>query len=260
MKYKIGKRLIKIGFLTNQIYKEAILVNVLTNFLFIIMQYYMWKAVYETNSMDMYSFKEMFSYIILAQLIGNIYPVNVSRRIGQLVRTGDISLTLLNPFSFIEQLFFENVGTSLFKLLITNIPLYAMYLIFIGVNVSVLNVLKFILILMFSYFFYFVFELLFGILSFYTKSSWGLNSFKYVIIVLFSGRLMPLNFYPRSILKILNLLPFKYMYNVPISILLGKFSNFWGMLFLLGINLIIIFLIYKISFAKTIKRLTIQGG
>jgi len=259
--FKIKARLIRIGFLVNQMYKEAITVKIISNFLFIIMQYYIWKSIYTTNSnINIFSFKEMFSYVIIAQILSNIYPMQVSSKIGSLVKSGDISFTLLNPMSFIKQLFFENIGSSIFKLAILNLPMYILYMIFIGFNLTFVNIVKFLIIFVFSYGFYFIFELVFGILSFYTTSQWGLQSFKYAIITLLSGRIIPVDFYPKILAKIFKFLPFKYMYNAPISIILGKDNQFIQMISMQIINLFLMFIIYKVFYKKTLKRLTIQGG
>ena len=130
-KANIRKRLIKIGFIVNQIYSEAIIIRIISNFLFIVIQYYIWKSIYENNNLNILSFKLMFSYVVIAQMISNVYPSQVSGRIGYMVKSGDIVFTLLNPYSFIGQLFFENIGSSIFKLLILNIPLYIFYIIYL---------------------------------------------------------------------------------------------------------------------------------
>ncbi|POZ89281.1 MULTISPECIES: ABC-2 family transporter protein [Petrotoga] len=258
--FKIRKRLIKIGFVVNQIYSEAVIVKIISNFLFIIMQYYIWKSIYETNNLVIFSFKEMFAYVVIAQIMSNVYPMQVSGRIGSMVKSGDIALTLLYPYSFTEQLLFENVGASIFKLLVLNIPLYVLYVLFIGNNLTAINIVKFIIMFLFSYLFYFVFELIFGILSFYTTSQWGLQNLKYAIIILLSGRVIPLEFYPTILSKILEKLPFQYMYNIPILTILDKNFEFQRTILMQCINLIIIFLIYRVCFDRVIKRLTIQGG
>lgn len=259
-KFKIRRRLIKMGFLINQIYREAIIVRIISNFLFIIMQYYIWKSIYSTNNFSVFSFKEIFTYVVIAQIMSNIYPMQVSGRIGSMVRTGDIALALLNPFSLIEQLLFENVGASIFKLLVLNVPLYVLYVLFIGVNLTPINIIKFIIMFIFSYIFYFVFELIFGIMSFYTTSQWGLQNLKYAIITLLSGRVIPMEFYPKVLSKVLESLPFKYMYNVPILTILGRNFEFQKSILMQCINLIIIFLVYRVYYYKVIRRLTIQGG
>ncbi|MGL5439474.1 MAG: ABC transporter permease [Filifactoraceae bacterium] len=258
--FKIRKRLIKIGFLVNQIYKESIIFKGLSSFIFIIMQYYVWKSIYSTNSIDILSFKSMFTYIILAQIIANIYPMNVSSQIGSSIRTGNISLTLLNPYSYIEQLFFESVGSSFFKLIILNIPIYILYIVLIGINISMVQFLQFIGIFSLSYVLYFMFELIFGVLSFYTTSQWGLQSLKYATIMLLSGRAIPIDFYPSVLRKIFDFLPFKYMYNTPILIFIGKEINFFNTIIIQIVYLAIFFIIYKATFNKAIRRLTIQGG
>lgn len=259
-KFNIRKRLIKIGFLVNQIYKEAILIRLISNFLFIIMQYYIWRAIYETNTLDSFSFSEMISYIIISKIIVNILPGNISSDIGYKIKSGDILFTLLTPYSFIEIQLFENIGKSLFKLLIINTPLYLAYFFIIGINAQVIYLLEFILLISLTYVFYFFFELLFGVISFYTNSQWGIQNLKYAVVLVFSGKLIPIKLYPNILYEISNFMPFKYFINIPTLTILGKNTNFIHSIIIILVNTLIIFIIFNITYKKAIKRLSIQGG
>ncbi|MDD7383670.1 MAG: ABC-2 family transporter protein [Peptoniphilaceae bacterium] len=259
-KFNIRKRLIKIGFLVNQIYKEAIVIRIISDFLFIIMQYYIWRAIYKTNTINSFTFTEMISYIIISKIIVNILPGNVSSDIGYKIKTGDILFSLLTPYSFTEIQLFENIGKSLFKLLVINIPLYLAYFLIIGINIQIIYLLEFILLISLTYIFYFFFELLFGVIYFYTNSQWGIQNLKYAVLLIFSGKIIPIKFYPSILYKISNFLPFKYFINVPILTLLGKNNNFIDSIIILSINILIIFMIFNITYKMAIKRLTIQGG
>ena len=212
---KITLQLIKIEFLSRIMYKSAIAMSIITDLLLVVMQYSLRKAIYSYNELAILDFPKMFSYVILVQILVNSYPSNVSGRIANLVKSGDISLKLLNPFPFVGQVFIESIGNTIFKLCMLNIPSYIIYFVY-GVKLSLINFLYFILLYALSYVFYFFFEVIFGLFSFYTGSIWGLKNFKYVILLLLSGKAIPLNFYPRVLRKILDFLPFKYMFYSPV--------------------------------------------
>ena len=54
----------RIGFAQNQVYAIATYINVLSAFLFVSIQYFLWKAVYENGAAWAYSFKEMLQYVL----------------------------------------------------------------------------------------------------------------------------------------------------------------------------------------------------
>lgn len=180
---KITLQLIKIEFLSRIMYKSAIAMSIITDLLLVVMQYSLWKAIYSYNELAILDFSKMFSYVVLVQILANSYPSDVSGRIANLVKSGDISLKLLNPFPFVGQVFIESIGNTIFKLCMLNIPLYIIYFVY-GVKLSLINFLYFILLYALSYVFYFFFEVIFGLFSFYTGSIWGLKNFKYVILLL----------------------------------------------------------------------------
>lgn len=83
---------------------------------------------------------------------------------------------------------------------------------------------------------------------------------KYAIITLLAGRIIPINFYPKFLAKIMDFFPFKYLYNDVIMTILGKNYNFSRSVVLLSVNIIIFFIIYRFFLNKVVKKLTIQGG
>ena len=175
------------------------------------------------------------------------------------IKSGDISLKLLNPFPFAGQVFIESIGNTIFKLCMLNIPLYIIYFLY-GVKLSLINFLYFILLYVLSYVFYFFFEVIFGLFSFYTGSIWGLKNFKYVILLLLSGKAIPLNFYPRVLRKILDFLPFKYMFYSPVMSLVENTQGGIEAVLIQAVSIVLIFLLFNVMYRNVIRVLCIQGG
>ena len=256
---KITLQLIKIEFLSRIMYKSAIAMSIITDLLLVVMQYSLWKAIYSYNELDILDFSKMFSYVVLVQILANSYPSDVSGRIAKLVKSGDISLKLLNPFPFVGQVFIESIGNTIFKLCMLNIPLYIIYFLY-GVKLSLINFLYFILLYALSYVFYFFFEVIFGLFSFYTGSIWGLKNFKYVILLLLSGKAIPLNFYPRVLREILDFLPFKYMFYSPVMSLVENTQGGIEAVLIQAVSIVLIFLLFNVMYRNVIRVLCIQGG
>ena len=129
--------------------------------------------------------------------------------------------------------------------------------------------LKFIIILLFfliaqviAKMLYDVIDYIFGLISFYTMASFGLNQIKEVITNFLSGMLIPIAFFPEWAADIVNYLPFVGMAQNPTLLFLGKMSINEA---LFSIGLQILWLIILETFAhffylKAIKIVTIQGG
>ncbi|WP_427339872.1 ABC transporter permease [Caloranaerobacter sp. DY30410] len=258
----INKLLIKIGFIKYQIYKLATFFSIISSFLFIIIQYYLWMSIYMTTYIPLYDFNDMFKYLLISQIISRLYPNNVSNTISKLVKDGDICLMLLKPISITRMLLFESIGVSLYRVLVIAIPVFLITSIFFSVDILYWeNILPFFVILAFSYLFVFVFESIIGILSFYTTSLWGIQSIKFAIVTILTGRFLPISLYPDWALKIVNYLPFKVMYYTPIETLLNKSSqNIYQIIVYQIVSIGVVFLIYKLLYKISIKKLMIQGG
>lgn len=259
-KLKLWKKYVVIGFKSISNYKLSNLVNIISTFLFILLQYYLWRSIYLSNQELTLSIKQGIEYIIFAQLIYAVYPNDLSQKIAKLVRSGDILLYLLKPFSLFLQLFLEELGRSIFKCFRVIFIIMILYIIFPFEYFSILKICIFLIILSISYIISFFIEVIFGLCSFFTNSFWGINSVKYAVITFFSAKLIPITFYPLIIRNMIDLLPFKYMYIYPLSYLLDlERIDFFSVLILL-FNVVLLMGIAHLVFRLGIKKLEIQGG
>lgn len=99
-----------------------------------------------------------------------MFPTDVSSKIAFHVRTGDIIHLLLKPVKIETQLFYESLGKSAYRLLINGGFIFIVLLVLLPykLELTVLRFFQFALILLLSYVFVFFFELLMGIIAFYT--------------------------------------------------------------------------------------------
>ena len=105
-------------------------------------------------------------------------------------------------------------------------------------------------------------ELIVGILTFYTTSSWGLQCFKQAIMSFFSGALIPLELMPVWLQNIADIMPFKSIIYFPISIFLENLSIHEivnGFIFQC-IWIVILAILSGILYKRAIRKVTIAGG
>ena len=101
-----------------------------------------------------------------------------------------------------------------------------------------------------------------GTIGFYTNSIWGMQILRQSIIAIFSGLIAPLTLFPEWFQKIANILPFKEFIYTPINIYLGNIPlNEIGLIILkLIVWSLILYLISKVFFNYSVKKITINGG
>jgi ABC-2 type transport system permease protein len=90
----------------------------------------------------------------------------------------------------------------------------------------------------------------------------GLLRAKYFLLELFSGLLIPMSFFPRGFQRVMAYLPFQHISFTPVLIYLGKVQG-EKIIEMLAIQLfwaVVIFLLGEWWWARSIRRLSIQGG
>lgn len=260
--FRIFKVLFKIGFLKLSKYVEASLVNLISAFIFICVQFFVWKEIMSNSAgASGYTFYQMFSYIIFAQIIFNFYPNMLGGQLSLLIRNGNISFALTKPLSIMRQLIYENMGVSAYRFLFTSVPILMVGTVISGFRLSIVNPLAAMISAMLSYMIFALIDMLFGMLQFYTASSWGINSLKYAVITLLSGQMLPLDIYPLWCQRVINYLPFRHLYDTPIQILIGQRRDGIGEILVIEIVwLLILYLIFAAAFRRAERNIIVQGG
>ena len=102
-----------------------------------------------------------------------------------------------------------------------------------------------------------------GIMAFYSESVWGLSITKEIIVTVFSGALIPLQFFPDGIQKILLWLPFQAIYHTPIMMMTKANQGLDVFLPMLLTQLMwaaALFTLTRLFYSQAIKVLRIAGG
>ncbi|HMB22621.1 MAG TPA: ABC-2 family transporter protein, partial [Anaerolineales bacterium] len=98
---------------------------------------------------------------------------------------------------------------------------------------------------------------------FYTESIWGISITKEIIVTMLSGALIPLQFFPDAVQKILMWLPFQAIYYTPLTLVAKPNLGWETLLPMLGIQLfwvVALFALTRLFYSQAIKVLRISGG
>lgn len=260
----ILKRITKMFFAQEFMHKEQLVLWILADTVKILGLCFVWAAsVKMTQSVDQ---GYVVSYYILMVLVGklmqDITPENGVRQI----LNGKFSNSLLKPMSYLIEYLGSNIGSNIFRLLVS-IPAFALgmyittklglwvvdfnpYLIFLTLLAVVLG-----------FFINFLLGNIFLLLAFYNKNMEGMRIFYYNITAFLSGEYVPFVVLPLTALFVVQILPFRYTLSFPIEILLGRMTNYdIGLGFVIGtIWLFALYMIYSVFFKISIKKYAAEG-
>ncbi len=148
------------------------------------------------------------------------------------IRAGRVDHLMVKPVGYLSWIMTSHLAHKLINVAI-RLPIMALiaYLILtffhipiqtIGLSVS--QVLPFILVLMASFSLQAGLSLIIVLIGFWLESAEGLQHFKWIVISLFSGVMIPLDFLPGSLGQLATYLPFQYLHAVPISMLQSSYQ------------------------------------
>ncbi len=248
-------------------FRLATFVIMIGNLLYLIVVYFLWKAIYDSSGTDVVNgmtFFDTLIYVVLATALFNFMEMYTVWEMGRNIQSGKIVLDLLKPMKYRSFLFWSFSGTFVTNFFLTFLPTFIIVAlvthgaIHIGINL-VFFVMSVVMAIIINY----SIDFIVGTICLYTESIWGINIMKQVIVLLLSGATIPLAFFPDAFRKVLEYLPFQSIYNAPLSILLEIEPEPEKMLYTLGVQLLwcVVMTVLSVLFWKTsLRKITVNGG
>lgn len=255
------------SFLQSMQFRLAVLITIIGNFMYIVIIFNLWKGIYhsaESNIINGLSFNDTMIYLVLAASLNTSLDSYLVWRMSEDICSGKIILDLLKPLDYFKFKVSYYFGEMLFNFIVTFIPTF--FLVYFISGRSFLlswNLCFFVLSIFFSAILNISFDFCVGIVGFYTQSVWGVNTFKESVVMLLSGALIPLNFFPAFARRILNFLPFQAMYNLTMQQLINKDLSLYDRFYYIAVQILwICILIFfgKFFWKHAVKKLTVNGG
>ena len=259
---------IRNSFLLMLAYRLRYYTGILTYLLMVSVQYFIWKAVYQSQgdgaALYGYSLAQMVTYVSIGWISRSFYFSNIDREIDELVRSGQISIYLIRPVNFQIMMLAQALGESLFRAMFFSIPI-ALVLFWVYPIMGPAGGLDFIYFCVSTFVSFLILgqlNFLVGLCAFYLKSIMGIMRAKYYVIQLFSGLLLPLSFFPEKVRLVLEFLPFQTIAHTPLQFYLGKVEGeqLAQVFFQQMTWLLILFGLGHWAWRKAMAKLTLQGG
>lgn len=256
----------KNNFMSGLVYRVHFFFTVFTNVMYIILTFFLWKSIYKNSSgtLNGMTFEQVFIYLALAASIGCFFQTFTEFRMSRNILSGNIINDLTKPLDYQLYTLFGVIGFGINNLISVTIPSMVIIFIMAGTHIDPgINILFFVVSVVLSFLIAFAIDYIVGLLSFYTESIWGVSNTKAVIVLLLSGAVVPLNFYPHWVRSVVELLPFHAIYNTPLTILLSKDLGLESYIYFVLNQLFwasVLFMLGRLFYRRSIKVVTVNGG
>lgn len=252
-------------------YRAHAVVWVLMEFMFLLLQYFIWRAVYNNSPSQVingYSFEGMITYVLLVRVVTSLTFVMPSEYISDDVMSGAIAMNLIKPINYQMQLLFKSFGDSFNSFIFFVIPLVitvfgVSFFMDLRIPFTLPLILAFLLSLIFAFFIKFLVGYIFGLIIFLTINSFGVFQLRRAIEGIFSGMIIPLSFFPLWLYNISVFLPFMQGLYVPVRLFMGDYESSRAVIEALlfqGFWIVILFILASLMWKKVIHRLVVLGG
>ncbi len=253
------------SFMVGFIYRWGFIFIILGNMVYLAVAYFLWHSIYSQSvSLHGLTFDQTYIYVALGSAVFILLKTYADWNMAYEIREGYIATYLTKPVDYQLYTLFSTIGFSLTGLVAVTVPTALLLAFVFKVHFTWgIGIVLFPISLMLAFLISFNFDYLIGLMTFYTESIWGISITKEIIITVLSGALIPLQFFPAAILKILLWLPFQTIYYTPLMMVTQPDMGLLPLLSMLAVQLIwlvITFVLSRLVYAQAIKVLRVAGG
>jgi ABC-2 type transport system permease protein len=246
-------------------YKADFIIYIIANMVFFFIYFALWKNIYTVSGLTQisnYSLSQTITYYFITSIIFRFDPTD-AMYLNYVAWSGNFTNDLIKPWNAI----FVDIIYTLNELLL-RVLLYIPFCIFIFIVVnqyislsSVPNLIYFLVTVILGVFLSISFYYIIHALCFHfgdQDANIGLVSY---IVSFLAGGFFPLAFLPQNLKTIFGFMPFRFLFDVPANIYLGKLTGSeillsWGQMILWTI---LFFGIFYIIYRTGLKKYTGTG-
>jgi len=247
------------------IYRFGFLFNILGNIIYMTVVYFLWRSIYaNAATLRGLTFHETFLYVALGSAVFILLKTYADWLISFEIREGMIAIYLTKPVNYQLYSLANSLGGMLMNLAAITLPTVIMLVFVFRVPIQIgPGLLLFPLSLFLAFLLSFCFDYFIGILGFYSESIWGMSITKEIFVTVLSGALIPLQFFPDWLQRILLVLPFQAIYHTPLMMITRPNQDWSLLLTMLGVQalwVIAAFILTRIFYNQAVKVLRVAGG
>lgn len=255
---KINIAIAKLSLKTSLSNRSSIFILLLQSIVPVLVMFYFWSNILKGDkTIGGLNNYQMIVYYVGVNFINFFVWYAIDWELNDDIHSGKISNILHRPVSLQRYYFNKMIGDRVANIVVL-LPILAIGLIYLVlIKQSQIHFIKgilFITSLILTTILWFLFSFIIGCLAFWFENLFFVLLVKEVFISLVAGYYFPLSILPNIWNKVINLLPFKYFSNYPITIILNNSDiNSWYKNTISELGWIII--LYLISFEVTKRGL-----
>jgi ABC-2 type transport system permease protein len=245
------------SFQKNLAYRAANLAGIATNTFFGAIYVFIYVALFkgrdQVGGLDV---QDAVTYAVVSQSLLMAMSAFGNRELSDSIIKGQIASDLSRPVDFYLYWAAIDLGRAVYYLIFRGAPTFVL-----GVLLFRARLPAFICVgagMLIS----FAFRFITNSLAFWTTDARGINYLANTVVMFFAGFIVPLNFFPPWLRTVADLLPFRGLAYLPISVYLGKlygaaltralvFEMAW---------LVALVLLGRLVLSRVVRRLTVGGG
>jgi len=207
-------------------YRSRIFVWFLVSFIHPLIYLLFWSGRNSNSFINNVGAIDIRTYYLLYIIAGGFF-VHVEEDARPDILEGQLSMFLMKPFSYLRLKFFSELPWRLIQGSMGFIVLMfitAVLAIPLQIQLNATQIIQVILISLLGYSILFLFKMIILISAFWTTDISGLQQFMEMLIIIFSGFIMPISLLSESIAQFIYATPFPYMIYYPVIAVLGVIS------------------------------------
>lgn len=253
------------SFQKNLAYRTANLAGIITNTFFGAIYVFIYLGLFQgRGEIGGLELRDTVTYAVLTQSLLMTMSAFGNRELSEAIVKGYIVADLARPVDFYLYWAAIDLGRAIYYLLFRGAPTFIIGLMLFRIRVPAEPGiwLRFCVVLCTGMLVSFAFRFITNSLAFWTSDARGMLYLANTVIMFFSGFIVPLNFFPAWLRAVSELLPFRGLAHVPVSVYLGKLDGA-ALAAALGqqmVWLVVLVLVGRWLLGCMVRRVTLHGG
>jgi ABC-2 type transport system permease protein len=180
------------------------------------------------------------------------------------IRSGDVATDLARPLDPLRYWLAFDLGRACYHFVFRGVPPFvlALFLFDLQLPGSAATLTAFAVSLALGVVVSFAYRFLYNLAAFWLLDYRGVGVVAIVVSLLFSGMIMPLNFFPDWLETVARVLPFAAMVQSPIDVFLGEAdgAELAGVLAYQALWAVVLLALARAVLAAAVRRVVVQGG
>jgi ABC-2 type transport system permease protein len=260
--------IIKLRFAVQLQYRAAAAAGLFTQLFFGFVRVMVFHAFYlSTDVIQPMSLEQTVTYTWLVQATLGMLPGNADAEVLSLIRSGNVAYELCRPVNLYFSWYCRLIALRVVPLILRGIPLFVIVSLLpesygVKLPVSVLSGVAFIIEMVGALLLGCAISNIISMSALWTVAGDGVQRLLPALVMIFSGNIIPLAFFPEWAQPALRYLPFSGLVDIPFRLYLGSLPPTQILpLFILQLSWTVVFIglgLWLLS--STTKRVVVQGG